>query len=63
MLSIDVTAVLGNGAAESREPSDAADLSHPVKGSHQDAPLVVGLLSALSSLRKPDGIGVQGGAE
>ena len=63
LLSIDVTAVLGNGAAESREPSDAADLSHPVKGSHQDAPLVVGLLSALSSLRKPDGIGVQGGAE
>lgn len=59
----NVTTALGNGAAESREPSDAADLSHPVKGSHQDAPLVVGLLSRLSSLKMPDGMGVQGGAE
>lgn len=54
---------LGNGAVESSDPTDAEDTPHRVTGSHQDFTLMSGLLSSLSSDRKPDGIGVQGGAE
>lgn len=61
--SRDFTSELANGAVETREPSDAADLSHRVTDSHQDSGLVVRLLSSLSSPKKPEGIGVQGGAE
>ena len=67
LASRDFTVELDEGAVESSESSDAADLSHWVTGSRQDSPVesprVDGRLSKLSSFRKPDGMGVQGGAE
>ena len=67
LASRDFTVKLDEGAVESSESSDAADLSHRVTGSRQDSPVesprVDGRLSRLSSFRKPDGMGVQGGAE
>ena len=67
LASRDFTVELDEGAVESSESSDAADLSHRVTGSRHDSPVesprVVDWLSRLSSFRKPDGIGVQGGAE
>ena len=64
LLSLTLNPELWNGTVESREPSDAEDLSHRATDSHHDSGLVVdGLLLSLSSPKKPEGMGVQGGAE
>ena len=64
LLSPTLIPELWNGTVESREPSDAEDLSHRATDSHHDSGLVVdGLLLSLSSPKKPEGMGVQGGAE
>ena len=64
LLSPTLNPELWNGTVESREPSDAEDLSHRATDSHHDSGLVVdGLLLSLSSPKKPEGMGVQGGAE